>query len=184
MTDTARRNGQLSSCEPCRKSKLRCDHARPQCGRCMRRRLPFSECFYHPAPMANTKRPPRRAKPQEQSLTMDLVTFTTSSSTPEKPVQSAVTSPASIHSFAMPLANLDHATSLLGMFAPVVDVEHAPSQRAYASLSRTGVTTPIQHPSTNTALIAEGAGLLDLIIHFAANTDELSMQRIDRKSVV
>lgn len=45
---TPRRNGQLSSCEPCRTSKLRCDHASPMCGRCERRGL---HCTYHPAPL-------------------------------------------------------------------------------------------------------------------------------------
>lgn len=47
-----RRNGQLQSCEPCRKSKLRCDHATP-CSRCSRLdRTPM--CVYHPAPMARS----------------------------------------------------------------------------------------------------------------------------------
>jgi len=45
---TPRRNGQLSSCEPCRTSKLRCDHTSPVCGRCQRRGL---RCTYHPAPL-------------------------------------------------------------------------------------------------------------------------------------
>lgn len=49
-----RRNGKLLSCEPCRKSKLRCDHNMPSCGRCQRRGIP-SQCIYHPAPM--TRRP-------------------------------------------------------------------------------------------------------------------------------
>ncbi|KAJ5100108.1 hypothetical protein N7532_007109 [Penicillium argentinense] len=47
---TTRRNGQLSSCEPCRKSKLRCDHTMPICGRCIRRDL-REDCIYHPAPL-------------------------------------------------------------------------------------------------------------------------------------
>ncbi|KAJ5493522.1 hypothetical protein N7463_009609 [Penicillium fimorum] len=45
---TPRRNGQLASCEPCRTSKLRCDHSSPICGRCERRGL---HCTYHPAPL-------------------------------------------------------------------------------------------------------------------------------------
>lgn len=56
MTDRVRRNGQLSSCEPCRRSKLRCDHSRPQCARCIKRKLTH-QCVYHPAPMAQRKRP-------------------------------------------------------------------------------------------------------------------------------
>jgi hypothetical protein len=57
MTDRIRRNGQLSACEPCRKSKLRCDHGRPVCGRCARRRLSEQQCHYHPAPMAKQLTP-------------------------------------------------------------------------------------------------------------------------------
>ncbi|PLB53164.1 putative C6 transcription factor [Aspergillus steynii IBT 23096] len=59
MADTSaqsaalRRNGTLQSCEPCRKSKLRCDHGRPVCGRCKSKNM-IKACFYHPAPM--TKR--------------------------------------------------------------------------------------------------------------------------------
>ncbi|KAJ6043032.1 hypothetical protein N7460_004387 [Penicillium canescens] len=49
---TPRRNGQLSSCEPCRTSKLRCDHTSPVCGRCSRRGL-HNRCIYHPAPLTN-----------------------------------------------------------------------------------------------------------------------------------
>ena len=48
---TPRRNGQLSSCEPCRASKLRCDHTSPVCGRCERRGL-HTRCTYHPAPLS------------------------------------------------------------------------------------------------------------------------------------
>ncbi|KAL4884575.1 hypothetical protein BJY04DRAFT_168101 [Aspergillus karnatakaensis] len=45
-----RRNGLLQSCEPCRKSKLKCDHGRPICGRCIAKSI-TQRCFYHPAPM-------------------------------------------------------------------------------------------------------------------------------------
>lgn len=47
---TPRRNGKLSSCEPCRKSKLRCDHKSPVCDRCTTRDQ-ATQCFYHPAPL-------------------------------------------------------------------------------------------------------------------------------------
>jgi chromatin structure-remodeling complex subunit RSC3/30 len=51
-----RRNGQIASCEPCRKSKLRCDHSTPICDRCARRGK--SElCVYHPAPLTRQKSP-------------------------------------------------------------------------------------------------------------------------------
>lgn len=45
-----RRNGKPQSCEPCRKSKLGCDHALPNCGRCIQRRIQH-RCVYHPAPL-------------------------------------------------------------------------------------------------------------------------------------
>lgn len=44
-TATTRRNGMLASCEPCRKSKIRCDHRRPICGPC-RKRSPKVSCQY------------------------------------------------------------------------------------------------------------------------------------------
>jgi hypothetical protein len=51
-----RRNVQLSSCEPCRVSKLRCDHTSPACGRCVRVGR-AGLCVYHPAPMSRPKEP-------------------------------------------------------------------------------------------------------------------------------
>ncbi|PWY75260.1 hypothetical protein BO94DRAFT_538582 [Aspergillus sclerotioniger CBS 115572] len=53
-----RRNGQLSSCEPCRKSKLRCDHSAPVCNRCVRRGR-SDLCVYHPAPLTRPREGPR-----------------------------------------------------------------------------------------------------------------------------
>lgn len=130
--------------------------------------------------MASGKRTTRRVTPRQQPSTLDSVTITSFVSHPEvtEARPSALSSNSSQGASDMPLENDDHATSLLGMFAPIADVDNAPSQRAYASLSRTGVTAPIQHPSAHTALIAEGAGLLDLLIHFDTDTDDLSMQRI------
>lgn len=51
-----RRNGLLQSCEPCRKSKLKCDHGRPVCGRCIAKSI-TQRCFYHPAPMTKQESP-------------------------------------------------------------------------------------------------------------------------------
>jgi chromatin structure-remodeling complex subunit RSC3/30 len=48
-----RRNGKPPACEPCRKSRLRCDHVHPSCGRCNRRRI-SEQCIYHPAPMTRS----------------------------------------------------------------------------------------------------------------------------------
>ncbi|KAL4801107.1 hypothetical protein BDV19DRAFT_7929 [Aspergillus venezuelensis] len=48
-----RRNHKMQSCEPCRKSKVACDHRNP-CGRCIRRRR-VEECYYHPNPLSRDR---------------------------------------------------------------------------------------------------------------------------------
>ncbi|KAL3451349.1 hypothetical protein BJX65DRAFT_267802 [Aspergillus insuetus] len=48
-----RRNGKPTSCEPCRLSKVRCNHATPVCGRCLARGM-SDRCFYHPAPLTRS----------------------------------------------------------------------------------------------------------------------------------
>ncbi|KAJ6015273.1 hypothetical protein N7540_009864 [Penicillium herquei] len=45
---TLRKNGLPSSCEPCRNSKLRCDHQLPTCGRCARKKK-SEQCVYRPS---------------------------------------------------------------------------------------------------------------------------------------
>ncbi|OTB02608.1 hypothetical protein M426DRAFT_322530 [Hypoxylon sp. CI-4A] len=55
LTVKYRRNGKLQSCEPCRRSKLRCDHVVPTCGRCVRRGC-VDQCVYHPNPLAQNRR--------------------------------------------------------------------------------------------------------------------------------
>ncbi|KAL3487230.1 hypothetical protein BJX62DRAFT_10066 [Aspergillus germanicus] len=75
-----RRNGKPTSCEPCRLSKVRCNHATPVCGRCLARGM-SDRCFYHPAPLTrsttrfrpyrgqkNDPRAPNRQSPQRDSL--------------------------------------------------------------------------------------------------------------------
>ncbi|KAJ5132444.1 hypothetical protein N7448_006602 [Penicillium atrosanguineum] len=54
QSPATRRNGTLQSCEPCRRSKQRCDHERPVCRRCASKRI-NDQCFYHPAPMTRRR---------------------------------------------------------------------------------------------------------------------------------
>ncbi|RAH75009.1 putative chromatin structure remodeling complex protein RSC3 [Aspergillus aculeatinus CBS 121060] len=61
-----RRNGQLSSCEPCRKSKLRCDHSTPTCKRCERRGK-SDLCVYHPAPLTKPRQSGQILKATQKS---------------------------------------------------------------------------------------------------------------------
>ncbi|KAI1339440.1 hypothetical protein F5Y15DRAFT_73081 [Xylariaceae sp. FL0016] len=55
-----RRNGKLQSCEPCRKSKLRCDHTVPKCSRCVKRKC-VDKCVYHPNPLTKARHTQREA---------------------------------------------------------------------------------------------------------------------------
>ncbi|CAG8100229.1 unnamed protein product [Penicillium olsonii] len=54
MVTSRRRNGKPASCEPCRRDKVRCDHALPVCTRCRDRGV-SQRCFYHPAPLTRPK---------------------------------------------------------------------------------------------------------------------------------
>ncbi|KAI1774396.1 hypothetical protein F4818DRAFT_448867 [Hypoxylon cercidicola] len=71
LTGKYRRNGKLQSCEPCRRSKLRCDHVVPACGRCVRRRC-VDQCIYHPNPLTQV----RRSRRTSELAPLTLVTST------------------------------------------------------------------------------------------------------------
>ncbi|KAI5865270.1 hypothetical protein GGS23DRAFT_618267 [Durotheca rogersii] len=70
LTGKYRRNGKLQSCEPCRRSKLRCDHVIPACGRCVKRRC-VDRCSYHPSPLTRTRRKDETAPPTPLTPTHD-----------------------------------------------------------------------------------------------------------------
>ncbi|KAE8371329.1 putative fungal-specific transcription factor [Aspergillus bertholletiae] len=53
--EMVRKNGKPISCEPCRVSKIRCDHQQPTCRRCDIRGL-SSKCYYHPAPLTRPRK--------------------------------------------------------------------------------------------------------------------------------
>ncbi|KAF2033852.1 hypothetical protein EK21DRAFT_57718 [Setomelanomma holmii] len=65
-----RRNGKLRSCEPCRISKIKCDHATPTCQKCQARGM-VEQCFYHPNPMTKPAGTPRK-KPEPRRRKEDL----------------------------------------------------------------------------------------------------------------
>ncbi|PYI25619.1 putative fungal-specific transcription factor [Aspergillus indologenus CBS 114.80] len=80
-----RRNGKPTSCEPCRLSKVRCDHATPICRRCQSRGN-ANQCYYHPAPLTRVKdagiaRP--RATPKRGAIHQSLLDAPDLSPTPE-----------------------------------------------------------------------------------------------------
>ncbi|KAJ6123734.1 hypothetical protein N7471_011051 [Penicillium samsonianum] len=82
-----RHNGQPQACEPCRKAKIRCDHANPKCSRCVLRSL---NCVYHPAPMTK-RRPPSSHTPIHFDTTLpDLPTTQNVSSAFQIPTECLV----------------------------------------------------------------------------------------------
>ncbi|KAI1174399.1 hypothetical protein F4777DRAFT_553955 [Nemania sp. FL0916] len=89
-----RRNGKLQSCEPCRKSKLRCDHVVPVCSRCTKRKC-ADKCEYHPNPLTRkrstaAKGPPTPATTTDQE-TSPAALPSIESSEPESPGYHALT---------------------------------------------------------------------------------------------
>ncbi|KAJ5306407.1 hypothetical protein N7508_005422 [Penicillium antarcticum] len=68
MSTSRRRNGKPASCEPCRRDKVRCDHALPVCTRCRDRGV-STRCFYHPAPLTRAKG--RRVFPLAEGVPFD-----------------------------------------------------------------------------------------------------------------
>ncbi|KAF3482529.1 uncharacterized protein GIQ15_05288 [Arthroderma uncinatum] len=64
-----RKNGKPTSCEPCRISKVRCDHITPICRRCEKRGI-AAKCYYHEAPLtrAGPKNRDRVTKPQISTI--------------------------------------------------------------------------------------------------------------------
>lgn len=69
-----RRDGKQASCEACRKGNIRCDHHRPICDRCRRRKMK-PQCWYHPAPSNGSQIPfsrsPLRNRETQPSSTTD-----------------------------------------------------------------------------------------------------------------
>ncbi|KAJ5641720.1 hypothetical protein N7490_005720 [Penicillium lividum] len=147
MTDRVRRNGQLSSCEPCRKSKLRCDHNRPICGRCARRRLSQQQCHYHPAPMAKHSMPQSDTGMLQQQHVPRFIAASSSPQTEDSRPYEPINMNRNLMCFADP--NTPH------------------SNRIYTSLTRTGIALP--RPSlANPQKVSEGAELLNDILELVS----------------
>ncbi|KAJ0426745.1 hypothetical protein BJY00DRAFT_297742 [Aspergillus carlsbadensis] len=73
---TLRKNGQQPSCEPCRTSKLRCDHTTPVCQRCIARNR-AEQCVYHPCPLTrprDTRQRKEQARAKQNSSAAERAT--------------------------------------------------------------------------------------------------------------
>lgn len=63
---TRQRNGRLAACVPCRSRKVACDHSRPVCNRC-RRRKQDNVCRYPETPLSPA--PPSRSESVSERIT-------------------------------------------------------------------------------------------------------------------
>ncbi|CAN8101907.1 unnamed protein product [Discula destructiva] len=169
VTEKYRRNGKLQSCEPCRKSKLRCDHVVPACGRCVKRGR-TSACFYHPNPLTQQPRQPppnslptptssasQQSSPQ-QSLHQSVELYVGSEST--APVSSAV----GVNSDALNLPFNFNSP-------PTSDVNHAQCQSFHRAASAPPLdcapkpdvrrNTGFQGPTSHFSILEETLGVLE-----------------------
>ncbi|RAK84846.1 efflux pump antibiotic resistance protein [Aspergillus costaricaensis CBS 115574] len=183
-----RSNGVLSSCEPCRKSKIRCDHAAP-CGRCRRRRKP-ALCVYQPAPMS--KHPNRT----DRSSTDSISCGSGSNITTNTSISSAWTSPLPSPSLVTPpllpghlrdgyLADCSHrstSTPSTGVFGPTSylsvlrdDVDDGSSSIALFAKSLQQNTSAIIDDSQ----IQLGAELLLILLDDFALYEHMATARFD-----
>ncbi|PYH41776.1 uncharacterized protein BP01DRAFT_376808 [Aspergillus saccharolyticus JOP 1030-1] len=103
-----RRNRSLASCEPCRKSKIRCDHGKPTCASCHRRGL-RAQCWYHPAPLTKNR------TSQRHSLTTPPISVrATRSAVPSYlPVESPLAETPKFHSWPFMPAHPSDSSSLV-----------------------------------------------------------------------
>ncbi|BCS05655.1 hypothetical protein ALUC_10036A [Aspergillus luchuensis] len=183
-----RSNGVPSSCEPCRKSKIRCDHAVP-CGRCRRRRKP-ALCVYQPAPMS--KHPNRTDRSSTDSISCGGGSNITTSTS----ISSAWTSPLPPPSLVTPslppgrlrdgyLADCSHrstSTPSTGVFGPTSylsvlrdDVDDGSSSIALFAKSLQQNTSAIIDDSQ----IQLGAELLLILLDDFALYEHMATARFD-----
>lgn len=178
MTDRVRRNGQLSSCEPCRKSKLKCDHNRPICGRCVRRRLSQQQCHYHPAPMAAPT-----AAPTPRQLTSRQLSAQSETVSPHQQLIPGSTT-ASSHTSPQTEGSRPQAYEPINMNSNLMcfaDRNNSHAQRTYTSLTRMSVDIPQPSQPPSPRAIAEGAQLLNDILDIAVELGEpLSSFSLDK----
>ncbi|RAH75450.1 uncharacterized protein BO66DRAFT_433523 [Aspergillus aculeatinus CBS 121060] len=106
-TLSRRRNRSLASCEPCRKSKIRCDHGKPTCASCQRRGL-HPQCWYHPAPL--TKH--RTSQRHSLSTPPGSLRVAQPGPPPQHPVESPLAETPKFHTWPFMSADPNDSSSL------------------------------------------------------------------------
>ncbi|RAL08021.1 uncharacterized protein BO97DRAFT_446425 [Aspergillus homomorphus CBS 101889] len=103
-----RRNRSLASCEPCRKSKIRCDHGKPTCASCQRRGL-HPQCWYHPAPL--TKHRTSSSSQRQPLSTPPGLLRVNQSGPPPHPVESPLAETPKFHTWPFMSADPNETAS-------------------------------------------------------------------------
>ncbi|KAL4736280.1 hypothetical protein BDV11DRAFT_207759 [Aspergillus similis] len=158
-----RRNGLLSSCEPCRKSKLRCDHSLPVCQRCVaHRRIP--ECTYHPCPLTKTGPKRNRARSNNGKKKASTRYDDTSSHTELFDWVQKTPSVIARRSEPKPTGTSDGFFSQLGYLGPT---SHSTvfSDHALVIESQSGLLFDINHEAVDSTMVEIGAQILSLLDH-------------------
>ncbi|WPH03646.1 Hypothetical protein R9X50_00652900 [Acrodontium crateriforme] len=163
MDGLTRRNGDRAACEPCRKSKQRCDHGHPPCGRCARRGFSASQCYYHPYPMAQAQ---RKAAVRQTSR---------ATSTASPPV-TTVESPSLEQT-----PDLDRATGLIGMQGSLSAFEGPDDlafKRRYTVLTSSGVTLASVHDPIDASMLGECTVVLEYLLKTYVQHGQLVRARL------
>ncbi|PKY07637.1 putative Zn(II)2Cys6 transcription factor [Aspergillus campestris IBT 28561] len=158
-----RRNGLLSSCEPCRKSKLRCDHTLPVCQRCVTSRR-TQQCTYHPCPL--TKGRPKRtlvrsnqnqreSYPDDDDVSPNREPFDWVDKSPSVPARRFEPKPT---------GNRDESFSPLGFLGPT---SHATvfGDDASDGGSQLSLLADINTEAVDSTMVEIGAQILSLLDH-------------------
>lgn len=145
-----RRNGTRSSCEPCRKAKVKCDHHSPVCKRCEARGISAS-CVYHAAPLTRSLAPKvRRAR--KLSAQQYQTGFRVLDLSGDRLSEPALPSPqASINAPLTPPANTNAASNAPSSFGGSdVEAPKAAGSGYYGSTSYYSVFDRVDHPTATT----------------------------------
>ncbi|KAL2812994.1 hypothetical protein BJX63DRAFT_395390, partial [Aspergillus granulosus] len=161
---TLRKNGQQPSCEPCRTSKLRCDHSKPICQRCVARNR-ADQCVYHPCPLTKP-RDTRQRKEQARSKRHSSTTKSACPVTGTGTYEWVGNAPSVISRISAPKSGYGELladSAFLSLPAPVEGVsEHSRGLGSQPELSSETTAAPV-----DTGDLGIGAQILSLFEHLS-----------------
>ncbi|KAL3431361.1 hypothetical protein BDV09DRAFT_176491 [Aspergillus tetrazonus] len=164
-------NGPLSSCEPCRKSKLRWDHSLPVCQRCTaRRRAP--ECTYHACPLTKTGPKENRARSNNGKNRANTCYDDTSSHTDLFDWVHKTPSVIARRSEAKPTETGDRFFTQLGFLGPT---SHSTvfNDHGLVTESQSGALCDVNPEAVDSTMVEIGAQILSLLDQLPFYTEVL-----------